>query len=175
MSVRTPPTGTKTPCNYRPQIRCFHLCYSLMLAWTKELWKQFIVTCIFLVSHACDFFSVYQKVSSKFCECRFMYYFLAHDRWGADWEKGRVACWQTEAMEAQRWTWNSPAAALQHYITTDFTVMAAAASCHRQDVIGWEQLDATAVSHATEPSTGEAGKQAAIGWGSVRATNTLPV
>lgn len=81
-----------------------------------------------------------------------MYGCLDLDIWGADWEKGWVTCWQTEALEAQ--TWNSPAAALQHYITTDFTVIAAAASCHRQDVMGREQLNATAVSHTTKLWTG---------------------
>ena len=123
------------------------------------------------------------KVSSKFCECRFMYGCLDHDIWGADWEKGWVTCWQTQALEAQ--IWNSPAAALQHYITTDFTVMAAAASCHRQDVMGREQLNATAVSHTAKPWTGEVhwdhailavlcfpkDKQAVIGWWSVQVTN----
>lgn len=68
--------------------------------------------------------------------------------------------------------------------------MAAAASCHRQDVMGREQLNALAVSHTAEPSTGEAlwdrailstlyfhaDKQAAIGYWFVQATNsTRPV
>lgn len=48
---------------------------------------------------------------------------------------------------------------LLHYSITsqsDFTVMAAAASCHRKDVMGREQLVAMAVSNTTKPSTGEA-------------------
>lgn len=100
-------TGQKKPCNYQPQIRCFDLCCSLMLTLTKQPSIQIRVTCIFTLA---------DKVSRKSSECYFTYDRLARDRWGADWEKGRVTRWQTKASAAQKWTWNSsPAITALHH------------------------------------------------------------
>lgn len=94
----------------------------------------------------------------------------------AGWHAGRRRPWSLRSRPEI-----APAAtALQHYITADFTNMAAAASCHHQDVMGWEQLEGTAVeSHdraVNRGSTlGSCNTLCTAGWWSVHANTTLPV
>lgn len=58
-----------------------------------------LVNCIFnLVASLTFLQTIASEVSNNFCECRFMYGCLAHDRWAVDWEKGRVARKQTGGL-----------------------------------------------------------------------------
>lgn len=144
-------------------------------------------------------FNLCNRVSSKFYEGCNTYECLDYDRWGADWEKGRVAGWHAGRRRPWRLSGRPEIAPLLHYrITSQVTSLSwllSAASSHRHDVMGRKQLNAMTLSHKTEPSGGEtlwdcatlsilyfqAGKQAAILWRSVQATNpplldyTLPV
>lgn len=76
----------------------------------------------------------------------------------AGWHAGRRRPWRLRGRPE--------IALLLHYsITSQLTSpswLPAAASGHRQDVMGREQLNAMTVSHTTEPSTGEALRDCAM-------------
>lgn len=101
--------------------------------------EQFIVTCIFQFRHKCTF-------SLKTCKSK-IFLFNSVNAGSCVWL--RVACRQTEAPR-----YRPEISALHYSVTSQLTHVATT-----KDVIGWEQLNATPLSHTTETSTGEEDKQ----------------